>query len=518
MRRLRAPFSIGFPSSQPAVTGFDDRDRRALEAHGLPLKEAERQLALLLHPPRPAPLDRPCTPGDGIRGFEVDDPALLDSWQLAAQSGRLSKFVPASGAATRMFRDLLEARRRDDPTTSEEARLFRDRFDDLALSEWLPSPHPTDLKTLLAAVLDSDGLALADLPKGLLPFHRTASGVQTAFEEHLAEGARILSSGAPGAACRLHFTVSQQHQGSFEETLAVLGPALQERYDVQFDVDFSLQSPATDTVALDSEGSPFRDSDGVLVFRPGGHGALIANLQQLADDGHDLIVIKNIDNILPAERQQTSIATQRALVGLLATLEARVHSQLAALESPSPRDLEDAVGLLAELGRPEARSLLDLAPEARRTALIERLDRPLRVCGVVRNEGDPGGGPFWVRERGESGASTPQIVETAQIDREDPEQSAILSAATHFNPVLLACALRTADGEPFELARFVDPDTAFLAQKSHEGRVLQALEHPGLWNGAMAHWNTVFVEVLTQVFAPVKTFADLLGDAHRTGR
>lgn len=498
-----------------AVTGFDDADRAALKKHGLPLEEAERQLSLLRSPPPPARLDRPCTLGDGILPLDPDDSQLSASWHDAARSGRLSKFVPASGAATRMFRDLSEALLRDDPSTSEEACLFRDRLDDLALGELFPQPHPTELRELLASALDPSAAGLADLPKGLLPFHRSAEGeVHTAFEEHLAEGARVLSCADSEVSCRLHFTVSSQHRLRFAEKLEEGGPRLEERYDVRFDVDFSLQSPTTDTVALDTAGNPFHDSEGSLVFRPGGHGSLIANLQQLANTGHDLVMIKNIDNILPADRQETSIATQRALFGLLARLEARIHAQLAALAAPSRTNLEEAADLLTELGHPEAQQHLELDPEASRRSLIALLERPLRVCGMVRNEGDPGGGPFWVIDPN-TGDSTRQIVETAQIDRDDPSQSAILAAATHFNPVLLGCALRTTHGQPFELARFVDPGTAFLAEKSHEGNALRALEHPGLWNGAMAFWNTVFVEIPTSIFTPVKTFSDLLGESHR---
>ena len=398
-----------------------------------------RQLALLRNPPAPPRLARAATVGDGVlRLEERDHSELLELADEAAWAGRLTKFVPASGAASRMFAFLLEG----GGETPEKRRFF---------------------ESVDAFAFAGDLDRLAATPKGLLPFHRYPEGGRTAFEEHLFEAAGTVRDAS--GLCRVHFTVSPEHRRAFEEKLAEVRPRVERTTGARFDVSFSEQAPSTDTIAAGPDGSPFRTPEGALLFRPGGHGALLANLGDVARAGGDVVLVKNVDNVVPDARRSPTLLWKRLLTGFLVKLER----------------------------------------ESRR-------ERPIRVCGVVRNEGEPGGGPFWVS--GPGGESL-QIVESAQVDLEDPSQAAIWKTATHFNPVDLACSLRDAAGRAHDLSRFVDENAVFIAGKTHEGKPLKALERPGLWNGAMAFWETVFVEVPKETFAPVKTVLDLLRPEHR---
>ncbi len=421
------------------ATELSPVDRAAIAAHGLTVAKVERQLVLLRNPPPPQRLVRPATAGDGIlRVPEDDHAALLALADEAARAGRLTKFVPASGAASRMFAFLAPG-----APESPEKRRFSESADAFAF----------------AGDLDR----LASTPKGLLPFHRYPEGSRTAFEEHLFEAAGTVRDAS--GLCRVHFTVSPEHRALFEKKLSEARPRLENLTGAHFDVSFSEQAPSTDTIAADPDGRPFRTAAGALLFRPGGHGALLENLGDVARAGGDVVLVKNIDNVVPDARRNPTLRWKRLLTGLLVRLE---------------------------------RS--------------SRRDRPIRVCGVVRNEGEPGGGPFWVD--GPGGPSL-QIVESAQVDPKDSAQAALWNAATHFNPVDLVCSLRDAAGRPFDLPSFVDEKAVFIARKTHEGRPLKALERPGLWNGAMAHWETVFAEVPKETFAPVKTVLDLLRPEHR---
>jgi hypothetical protein len=446
-----------------------DADQKQLDARGITTAEAERQLTLLRHAPPATRLDRPCTVGDGIVQLATRDHArLLDAARRAAAAGRVMKFVPASGAATRMFKDLIAALSSSDALkTSPAAQKFFAEFDRFPFADELRrragiahTPHDEEqqrhvLRTLL------DDMRYAELPKALIAFHRIEETVRTAFEEHLLEGAHY--TGGESGRARTHFTVAPEFRDDFEALLGRVRSSLEHTVGARLDVAFSEQHPSTDTLAITPEGEPFRSADGRLLLRPAGHGALLRNLQAL--DG-DIVVIKNIDNVQPLEASGEVIGWKQLLIGYLITL-------------------------------------LDDAPP----------DRPVRVCGVVRNEGEPGGAPFWVR--GSDGSVTAQIVESSQVDLNDPDQRRIFESSTHFNPVDLVCALRRRDGARFDLSAFVDPSAVFLAKKSHDGRDLIALERPGLWNGAMAHWHTVFVEVPASTFAPVKTVFDLLRPQHQ---
>jgi hypothetical protein len=449
---------------------FSARDLVQLKDRGISLDEARRQLALLATGAPPMVLRRPCVVGDGIvqlepRGHET----LLAAADQASAEGRVSKFVPASGAATRMFADLIAALAGEDrPSARAAAGRFFAALDAFPFSLELrrragiegdiltPGAERTILRTLLSE------MRYAQLPKGLIPFHRDGE-VRTPFEEHLLESAGYAR--ARDGIVRSHFTVAPEFRHEFLAFFEEVRTALESRAPgTRFDVTFSVQQPSTDTLALDEHGQPFRTSDSSLLFRPAGHGALLENLRAL---GADLVAIKNIDNVVPFARSREVVLWKRLLIGYLVTMQSRM-----------PRD------------------------------------RPLRVCGVVRNEGEPGGAPFWVVRR--DGRESAQIVESSQIDRSNPEQQRIFESATHFNPVDLVCAVRSPAGEPFDLQAFVDESAVFVSAKSHEGRPLTALERPGLWNGAMADWHTVFVEVPGSTFAPVKTVFDLLRPEHQS--
>ena len=419
-------------------TELSPADRAAIEAHGLTLAEVERQLSFFRDQPAPQRLARPATVGDGVLKIpEREHPELLALADEAARAGRLTTFVPASGAASRMFAFLLGG----GPETPER-RLFRESANAFAFR----APVET----------------LAATPKGLLPFHRYRDGPRTAFEEHLVEAAGTVRDAS--GLCRVHLTVSPEHRAVFEAKLEEVRPRLERATGARFDVSFSEQAPSTDTIAAGPDGRPFRTRQGALLFRPGGHGALLGNLEGVARRGGDVVLVKNIDNVVPDARRGPTLLWKRLLTGLLVRLE--------------------------------------------RTS---RRERPIRVCGVVRNEGEPGGGPFWVA--GPDRESL-QIVESAEVDLEDSAQAAIWKSATHFNPVDLACSLRDLRGQPFDLTRFVDERAVFIAGKTHDGMPLKALERPGLWNGAMAFWETVFAEVPKETFAPVKTALDLLRPEH----
>jgi hypothetical protein len=421
------------------VERLTSADRAAIESHGLTEAEVARQLALFRNPPAPQRLARAATAGDGVVLLEEREHAeLLALADGAARAGRLTKFVPASGAASRMFAFLLSG-----GVETEETRRFREDRSSFAFR---------------ASVED-----LARAPKALIPFHTYPDGARTAFEEHLFEAAGTIRDA--GGLCRVHFTVSPEHRKTFEDTLRGIRPRLERLTGARFDVSFSEQAPSTDTIAGGADGGPFRTAEGALLFRPGGHGALLKNLGDVARAGGDVVLVKNIDNVVPDARRGPTLLWKRLLAGLLVRLERQ-----------------------------------------------SRRERPIRVCGVVRNEGEPGGGPFWVA--GPGGESL-QIVESAQVDLEDRSQAAIWMAATHFNPVDLACSLRDAAGRPHDLSMFVDENAVFVAERTHEGKPLKALERPGLWNGAMAFWETVFVEVPKETFAPVKTVLDLLRPEHR---
>jgi hypothetical protein len=526
---------------------FGDRDLQQMEGLGLAPEEALRHVELFRSPPPFTRVLRPCTLGDGIRAIAAEDePELTARFDEAAAAGRVHKFVPASGAASRMFQPLLEHLEQLEraagpaappPPPAAEAQTFFDQLPRFAFFEELAaaaaargvrlpvSPPasevgsgglpPADRRIVLACLLTAEGLGYAERPKGLILFHRYPDGPRTPFEEHLVEAADY-ARGRDGV-CRLHFTVSPRHEAGFRSLLAARGAALERRLGCRFTVGFSHQHRSTHTLAVDPEHRPFRLADGSLLFRPGGHGALLDNLQQLADGGAGVVLLKNIDNVVPDRLKPELTRWKKLLGGVLVAYRERASRLLEGLDAALPEEelIDEAARFVErELARRLPEAFAAASPAEQRRLVVAALDRPLRVAGVVPNTGEPGGGPFWVE--GAGGEVSLQIVETSQIGPE-PDQQAALAASTHFNPVDMACSLHDRAGRPYELARYVDPATVFIAAKSHEGRPLKALERPGLWNGAMAGWNTVFVEVPNSTFAPVKTVLDLLRPEHQDG-
>jgi hypothetical protein len=520
------------------------RDLAELAAAGIAPEEAERQLAQLASPPPPVRLARPATVGDGIhRLAPADHERLLAAARAAAAEGRFAKFVPASGAASRMFRSLAAFLERGDEAragdlaaraalgdeVAREVVAFVDALPRLALTldlapllgrspdELAALARREPLRRLVAAVLEADGLGALALPKALVPFHAVAlpgggEATRTAFAEQLVEGAAWLADRSRRV--RIHFTVPPGTTALFAARLEAARAPLEADLGVRFAVGFSEQDPATDTLALDGAGRPFRRADGALLRRPAGHGALLGDLERM---GGDIVFVKNIDNVLPAARHAEIARCKLLLAGRLLELERAVHGwqrELAAGELGDD-EVERALDFFARrFGSAAAAAAIGAGEprDARRALLADLVDRPLRVAGVVPASGEPGGGPFWVLD--ESGRESLQIVESSQIDATSPAQVAQFRAATHFNPVDLVLSLADAWGRPYPLGRFVDPGAAFVARRSEGGRELVALERPGLWNGAMAGWSTHFVEVPGSTFAPVKTVLDLARPEH----
>ncbi len=368
-----------------------------------------------------------------------------------------------------------------------------------------------DARTIFEYILTPRGLNYANIPKALIKFHRYPEGDRTALEEHLVEAALYVSD--ENHVARIYFTLSSEHRNLVEAAIKRIMPSYEERFQIHYEIGLSIQLRSTDTIAADSKNQPFRDKTGRLVFRPGGHGALLENLNAL---NGDIVSIKNIDNIVPDHLKDETVLYKKILGGYLVRLQGRIFNCLHQLADNQVRT--DLLSRIAGFCEREINVVFPedfegLEPEMKKKVLADRLNRPLRVCGMVRNEGEPGGGPFWVKE--EDGTKSIQIIEQAQVDFREDEQKRIWKSATYFNPVDLACAVRDFSGNPFDLRGFVDRRAFFIAEKSQEGRELKALEYPGLWNGAMARWNTVFLEVPIETFNPVKTIDDLLRKQHQ---
>lgn len=478
-------------------------------------------------------LNRPATDGDGIvKLTEEELKAATKYYDEAAEDCKVLKFVPASGAASRMFKDLFSFMNAFHGTTEEVSKLKNDsaydsvryffdhlekfafygdlvsalRKDGQDIRELIKNNHH---EVILNYLLTEKGLNYGNLPKGLLKFHKYNSVSRTPVEEHLVEGALYAKSGHSHA--YLHFTVSPEHESKFREHLMEVISIYRDIYNIRYDLSFSQQKPSTDTVAVDLNNDPFIQSDGEILFRPGGHGALIENLNDL---DVDIIFIKNIDNVVPDHLKDTTVDYKKALAGRLMKYQERIFYYLHILDEESdlsPSIMEEVAEFIQKELCEElvpGHEMIDAKAYFRR-----KLNRPIRVCGMVKNEGEPGGGPFWAVNR--DGTVSLQIVESAQVDQKDPLQASLAASATHFNPVDLVCAVRNYKGEKFDLRKFIDPQTGFISKKSQEGRELKALELPGLWNGSMSDWITIFIEVPIETFNPVKVVNDLLREQHQ---
>ena len=507
------------------------KDLKFIGEKSIRLEALENQIQNFRKGFSPIFLEAAATPGNGIiclSGEETDHYAGI--FEKAIHDLKVIKFVPASGAASRMFKNLFEFVNESDPGSFDLDRHpavneFIQGLDKLALTSDLQEvllSRGKDLESLVSgneyreiveAVLLEGGLNYAQLPKGLIRFHRYGQENRTSAEEHLVEGAAYCN-GKDGVV-RIHYTVSDEHLDRFIDLLDQKKSGYEERFKVSYQIDFSIQRSFTDTIAVDMENNPFRDVNGKLLFRPGGHGALLTNLNEL--DG-DLVFIKNIDNIAPDRMKPVTFLYKKALAGILLDYQQRAFELLKKIDRGEGNEsLLDEAGLIlrGQLNKPQQNDKgSNKSLEKRLENVRSKLDRPFRVCGMVKNEGEPGGGPFWTRNR--DGSVSLQVVETSQVDFNDPGQAEIVKSATHFNPVDLVCATKNYRGEPFDLHKFVDPETGFISVKSQDGRSLKAQELPGLWNGAMADWNTLFVEVPIETFNPVKTINDLLRPQHIT--
>lgn len=506
---------------------FNENDLRQLAERGITPEQAEDQLKRFTTGFPYLELAGSATVGHGIIALtpETEQEAVVRWQQYLSNGGQVSKFVPASGAASRMFKELFAYVNGPDALPAAGSAVERllaalDRLPFRAeLDETARRLYGADAAALIAAgrqkdviraIIAPDGMNYGGLPKGLLTFHRYADGsTRTPLEEHLAEGAQTAAS---QGRVELHFTVSANHRALFEDKIKRSLPDMERRFGVKYHITLSEQKPSTDTLAGTESGEPFRDDQGRMVFRPGGHGALIANLNDL---DATVVFIKNIDNIVPDEHRQATIRYKQALGGLLLLAHDKIEHYLRMLRDDdySPEDLRAMVAFMRDaLGTDSP--LFDSLPVAELADyLAGKFNRPLRVCGMVRNDGEPGGGPFIARNF--DGSVSPQILESTQINPADPAATAMLRQATHFNPVDLVCYIRDIDGNKFNLPEYVDRQTGFISSKSLGGRDLKALELPGLWNGAMSNWNTVFVEVPLETFNPVKTVNDLLRPAHQ---
>ena len=476
---------------------FTEKDLQQIEKHGLTPDAVERQLENFRRGFPFLKVVRAASPGDGVMVVgDAEAAAAVARYEREADRLGIVKFVPASGAATRMFKELFEF-----VNEGKRGKGIDTLLDNIGRFAFWPElkavlPPDVDDKATVRAIV-KDGLGYGQKPKGLVTFHAYPEGARKAVEEHLVEGA--VYAAARGVA-RIHFTVSPEHIAGFETLLAEKVPVYERRFGIRYDISFSVQKPSTDTIAVNPDNTPFRQDDGTLLFRPAGHGALIENLNEI---DADLIFIKNIDNVTTDARRGDTVRYKKVLAGVLLDLQGRAFEYLKALEVGGA-ELEPIAEFI------EKQLCVKLPTEYDSALLRAVLDRPIRVCGMVRNEGEPGGGPFWVGNP--NGTESLQIAESSQIA---PDDLPLMQSATHFNPVDLVCGVRDSKGCKFDLRRYTDPATGFISSKSSGGRDLRAQELPGLWNGAMAKWNTVFVDVPVTTFSPVKVVQDLLRPQHQ---
>lgn len=465
------------------------------------------------------------TVGNGIVEVSPDmEQTSLEIWdEFLSKGGKVVKMVPASGAASRMFKDLFAFLngKHDTPDTDFVKTFFKDiekfafypalnavtmRLFEKSVDALLKEKR---YKDVVFALLDEKGLNYGQLPKALLEFHKVMGGSRTPLAEHLAEGAQY-AAGKKGIV-NVHFTVSPEHRKQIEAKIEEIKSGLQKKYGVEFEITLSEQKPSTDTVAALENGEPYRE-EGKLFFRPGGHGALIENLN---DIDADVVFIKNIDNVVPDEKRAVTNKYKKIIGGILVGLKQRADEYASLLKKgvPSEEKLGEIEKFLKLNLYISNEKLAEMTPEEKTTYFFSKLNRPMRVAGMVKNEGEPGGGPFIVRDK--DGSTSLQILESTQIDVKDKASAKMLKESSHFNPVDLACAIKDYEGRPFNLPGYIDVETGFISSKSRKGIEFKALELPGLWNGAMSDWNTIFVEVPAETFNPVKTVNDLLRPAHQ---
>jgi hypothetical protein len=515
---------------------FSEKDKEQISRHGADISTIEQQIQRFKEGFPYADITEAAGISNGIFRFDDAHVKELEKKFDALSAGRqVVKFSPASGAASRMFSALfafralyhddpaelpsLQADKALQPVFSFIEQITRFAFYDQLKSRLAADGHDIEdlltkksFNTIIDYLLTEKGLGYASLPKALLGFHKYENSVRTAAEEHLIEAAHYCRNS--NSETHIHFTLSPEHIDAFEGLMAKVLPEYERSAGTKFIITHSIQKPSTDTIAVDMEYRPFRDDDSSLVFRPGGHGALISNL---GDIDADIAFIKNIDNIVPDRLKAETYRYKKVIGGLLMAMQEKVNNFLrilssnALLPAETIHEISDFCGNELMIRFMDEYHKFDDAGKC--ACLFSKLNRPMRVCGMVKNEGEPGGGPFWVRNS--KGEISLQIIESSQIDLKDVQKKKIFETATHFNPVDLVCSLKDFRGKRFDLQQFIDPATGFISVKTHNGRQLKAQELPGLWNGAMADWITLFVEVPVITFNPVKTVNDLLRAEHR---
>ena len=500
-------------------------DLKLLEEKGITTDMLDRQIARFKSGFPYLKVKSAATVGDGIRRLtDTVTEYYTELWNSRLAEGcKVVKFVPASGAASRMFKNLFEfvSSGRREPETDFEKKFFdgikKFAFYD-ALNEACVKKHGKDIESLMSAcryvdvvkcLITSDGLDYGNLPKGLLLFHKCGNAIHTPVEEHLEEGAQYASD--KNGTVNIHFTVSPEHRGEFKKLIDSRLAGVEKEWGVKYDISMSEQKSSTDTIAVTMDNVPYREN-GKLLFRPAGHGALIENLN---DIDADVVFIKNIDNVVPRSLRDVTVKYKKVIGGVLIEVQKKIAEYALMLESGkyTMDDVREVIAFMHNVLCTRYDETKKLEDSELVLYLLKKLHRPIRVCGVVRNDGEPGGGPYIAYNS--DGTSSPQIMESAQFDKNNPESAALIKNGSHFNPVDLVCYVKDVDGTHFDLKKYVDPDTGLISEKSKSGVAIKALELPGLWNGSMSDWNTVFVEVPIETFNPVKTVNDLLRPQHQ---
>ena len=504
---------------------LSDKDLKQIAARGITEEQVNHQLEQFKTGFPFLKLEAAAAIGKGIVApTDEERTSYIEEWNQYKQEGhKIVKFVPASGAASRMFKDMFAFvdAPYDVPTTDFE-KYFFDHIKQFAFREALCQKCRDNEGKKIRALLDEgnykavarqmltkEGLNYGQLPKGLLLFHNYEEGPRTPMEEHLVEAALYASSNGEA---NVHFTVSHDHLELFKQKVAEKADFYAKKFGVKYNISFSEQKPSTDTIAANPDNTPFRNEDGSLLFRPGGHGALIQNLNEI---DADIVFIKNIDNVVPDRLKEDTVVYKQLLAGILVQLQQKAFNYLRLLDTGkyTQEQLQEIIRFVQRDLCCRRHDIKELEDAELVIYLRKKLNRPMRVCGVVKNVGEPGGGPFLTYNQ--DGTVSLQILESSQIDKSNEEYMRMFTEGTHFNPVDLVCAIKDYQGKPFNLPDFVDASTGFISSKSKNGRELKALELPGLWNGAMSDWNTVFVEVPLTTFNPVKTVNDLLRDQHQ---
>ncbi|MES2747194.1 MAG: DUF4301 family protein [Bacteroidota bacterium] len=513
--------------------GFTEADFEQIKTYGIALDKIETELALFELGIPKIYLEKPATIDDGIVKLTPEEfHSFAAKFDSKKSNLKLKKFVPASGAASRMFKflnEFLNEYNHQEETINAYINRKKDKNLPIFLAGIEKFPFYDEVKAKLKesrsdyyslerneksylfiqSMLSSDQFDFANKPKGTLAFHKYDSHIATPVEEHLNECAFYASS---NSVSHLHLTVSENHEPLFRNIIAQVKDKVEKRSGTTTHVSFSYQHNSTDTIAVDMQNKPCRKEDGQLVFRPGGHGALINNLNAL---DADVIFIKNIDNVIQNHIDEITLY-KKGLAGIMLDLQEQVFQILDAIENQKvfEKDIPSIINFMSEkLNISVLDDFHKYTLDNKIDFIKNKLNRPIRICGMVKNEGEPGGGPFWVRSQ--QGNVSLQIVESSQVDTHNPEQAEVLNKASHFNPVDLVCAIKNHKGDKFDLMQFIDTNTGFIVHKSNKVSDIKGYELPGLWNGAMAKWITVFVEVPLVTFNPVKTVNDLLKPAHQ---